>query len=108
MGNLNWDRNFALEQAGDQEEILKELLVLFRESSLSDCAKIKTGIEAGDGGAVADAAHSIKGAAASLGIESIRLVTHEIEMAGRNQDIDAAGRYIEELEQLLELATGLH
>lgn len=104
MVDLNWDRSFALEQAGDEEEVLKELLALFRESSMSDFAKITAGITAGDALAVADAAHSIKGAAASMGLESIRHVCHEIEKAGRAGSLDQAASHIGDLESLLLLA----
>lgn len=108
MVDLNWDRSFALEQAGDEEEILKELLALFHDSSMSDFAKIMAGIKAGDAGAVADAAHSIKGAAASLGLESIRQVCHGIEKAGRAGNIDLAASSTGDLEKLLLLARDVH
>lgn len=104
MVDLNWDRSFALEQAGDEEEVLKELLALFHDSSLSDFAKITAGIKVGDAAAVADAAHSIKGAAASMGLKSIRHACHEIEMAGRAGNLDLAAPFIADLEKLLLLA----
>jgi HPt (histidine-containing phosphotransfer) domain-containing protein len=87
MVDLGWDRNFALEQSGDDEEILEELLELFRDSSASDLAKIKKGIDDKNLEEVADAAHSIKGAAASLGIEGISIVAAEIEKNGRAGDL---------------------
>ena len=102
MADLQWDRNFALEQAGDDEEMLAELLVLFRDSSASDLAKIKAGNAAQDGIAVAEAAHSIKGAAASLGVEGIRRVAADLEMFGRSGDLSEAGGRIEELAVLLQ------
>ena len=40
MVDLGWDRNFAFEQSGDDEEILEELLGLFRDSSSSYLVKI--------------------------------------------------------------------
>lgn len=107
MVDLNWDRDFALEQAGDEEEMLNELLGLFRESSLADCMKIKAGIQANDATAVAEAAHSIKGAAASLGFESIRHVSHQIENAGKAGDIAAATSCLPDLEDLLQQAKEL-
>ena len=87
MVDLKWDRSFALEQSGGEEEILAELLELFRKTLLSDLAKIREGIEALDAEAVADAAHSVKGASATLGVEAIRQVAYEIEKAGRSDDL---------------------
>lgn len=88
MSDLKWDRAFANEQAGDDPELLAELLGLLSESSKSDLQKIKDGLAAGDGDAVADAAHSIKGASASLGVEGLRAVAHGIEKRGRAGQLD--------------------
>ena len=107
MEDLKWDRSFALEQAGDDEEILEELIVLFRDSSAADLQKIKDGLNAQDSEAVGDAAHSVKGAAASLGIEAIRELAHEIEKAGRNSDLDFVRNNLEKLEALLEYAASM-
>lgn len=83
MSDLKWDRSFAFEQSGEDPELLAELLSLLLESSRSDLQKIKDGLAAGNGQAVADAAHSIKGAAASLGFEGLRVAAYEIEKKGR-------------------------
>ena len=83
MADLQWDKAFALEQSGEDDELLQELLDLLKSSSISDLEKIKAGLLANDGGAVADAAHSIKGAAASLGVEGLRVVAYDIEQKGR-------------------------
>jgi|GEM_PF-6659343 len=99
MPDLLWDRSFAFEQSGEDTELLKELLDLLKSSSLSDFEKIKAGLAADDGEAVADGAHSIKGAAASLGVEGLRAVAHAIEKmgrAGQQADVDVA-----ELEDLI-------
>ncbi|MDD5757678.1 MAG: Hpt domain-containing protein [Desulfobulbaceae bacterium] len=89
MSDLQWDREFAKEQAGEDSELLVELLGLLSESSKSDLQKIRDGLAAGDAAAVADAAHSIKGAAASLGVEGLRVVAHDIEKKGRAGQLDA-------------------
>ena len=107
MEDLKWDRSFALEQAGDDEEILEELLELFRDSSLADLNKIKEGLDAQDSEAVGDAAHSIKGASASLGVEGIRILAHEIEKAGRNNDLEFVKNNLEKFESLIEQAAHL-
>lgn len=103
MIDLQWDRNFALEQSGDDEEILAELLGLLQESCVSDLMKIKEGLAAKDGTAVADAAHSIKGAAASLGVESLRQVVYEIEKAGRKGELDRVTKVLADLEGITSL-----
>jgi HPt (histidine-containing phosphotransfer) domain-containing protein len=102
MSELRWDRNFALEQAGDDEEILAELLELFHHSALADLDKIKAGAADKNPVAMGEAAHSIKGAAASLGVEAVRVLAHEIEKAGRGGDLAGALQPLPALEQLLQ------
>ena len=105
MSDLKWDRAFADEQSGEDPELLAELLGLLSESSKSDLQKIKDGLAAGEAQAVADAAHSIKGASASLGIEGLRVAAHDIEKKGRAGQLDAVDiadicQLVSELETL--------
>lgn len=101
MADLEWDRNFALEQSGDDEGMLAELLVLFRDSSASDLARINEGLAAENAVAVADAAHSIKGASASLGVEGVRKIAAELEMKGRAGDLSQGNALAAQLAALL-------
>ncbi len=87
MSDLQWNKKFALEQAGDDLDLLTELLDLLRSSSRGDLQKIKVAMQAGDGNGIADAAHSIKGAAASLGFEGLRAVAYEFEKRGRAAEL---------------------
>ena len=106
MDDLQWNKAFALEQSGEDNELLQELLDLLNSSSVSDLEKIKAGIASGDGGAVADAAHSIKGAAASLGVDGLRDVAYDIEKKGRSgQHTDVDIKKLEELVGLLHSLT---
>jgi len=106
MADLDWDRNFALEQAGDDEEMLAELLVLFSDSSASDLMRINDGLAAEDAAAVADAAHSIKGAAASLGVEGMRKIAAELEKKGRAGDLSQGKDLAAQLAVLLKVFAG--
>ena len=101
MADLEWDRDFALEQSGDDEEMLAELLVLFRDSSASDLARINDALAAGKAVAVADAAHSIKGASASLGVEGVRKIAAELEKKGRADDLSQGRELAAQLAALL-------
>jgi len=103
MNDLKWNKNFALEQAADDEELLQELIVIFKESSTSDLAKLKHGIEGGDAVMGRASAHSIKGAAASLGFEGIRDVAAEMEADCRGGSLAVANELLPKLEQLLIL-----
>ncbi|MDH4320116.1 MAG: Hpt domain-containing protein [Desulfobulbaceae bacterium] len=105
MTALQWDREFALEQAGDDEEMLAELLGLLRSSSADDLAEIKAAMAAGDAMGMGNAAHSIKGAAASLGIEQLATLAEAMEMAGRAGDFEGASMLVAPLSTMVaELA----
>ena len=101
MSDLQWDRAFALEQAGEDEELLRELLDLLVDSSNSDLEKIKAAMDQENPGAMGDAAHSIKGAAASLGILALRDAAYALEKAGRDGKFSLAKDCVPEIEVLV-------
>lgn len=103
MSELRWNKAFALEQAADDEELLDELITIFQESSMSDFANLKQGINKGDAAMGRSSAHSIKGAAASLGFECIRELTEIIEADCREGSLKVATDRVAELEELLGL-----
>jgi len=102
MADLRWNKAFALEQTGGDEELLEELLVLFRDSSVSDYAQLQQAVAANDAAAVMRAAHSLKGAAASLGIEGIRQLALDMEADARNNSVTVARAYLTAMGDLLE------
>ena len=102
MVDLRWNKAFALEQTGGDEELLEELLVLFRDSSMSDFAQLQQAVAATDAAGVMRAAHSLKGAAASLGIEGIRQLALEMEADARNNSVTVARAHLTAMGDLLE------
>jgi len=107
MNLLKWDRNFALEQAADDVELLQELLEIFKESYRSDLTLLQEGVRKGDAKQIYSASHSIKGAAASLGIEGIRETAMEIEADSRNGSLAVASERVQKMEEMLLLLRAL-
>lgn len=101
MVDLQWNRAFALEQVADDEELLDELLTLFRESSASDLEQLRRAVVADDPTGVLTAAHSLKGASASLGMEGIRQLALVMESDGRNGSVTVAAAKLSDLALLL-------
>ena len=101
MAGLRWNKDFAMEQADDDTDLLQELIEIFKDSFANDFNLIRSGIENQDAEQIASAAHSIKGAAASLGIEGIKDVVLEIEKDSRAGGIEAAKNRLADLESLL-------
>jgi HPt (histidine-containing phosphotransfer) domain-containing protein len=101
MDTLKWDKNFALDQTADDEELLKELLEIFKDSFQSDLQIIKQGLAEGSASMISAAAHSIKGAAASLGFLGINELAMQIEKDSRDGGLAVAHEKIEDLQNLL-------
>ena len=91
MNDLCWDKQFALEQAADDAELLQELIDIFKNSYKSDLRLLEEGLgEEGGSAKVCRAAHSMKGAAASLGILGIQRLALAIEEESRHGCLDTA------------------
>ena len=103
MVSLQWNKEFALEQTAGDQELLDELLILFRDSSAADYQQLQEATTAKNTEGILTTAHSIKGAAASLGIESIRVAALEIEEYAReSQGAESVEGKVTELGQLLK------
>ncbi len=100
MVSLNWNKQFALEQAGDDADLLQELLDLFKQTCVSDISLIINGLKNHDAQQVRSAAHAIKGAAASLGMHGIRDLALAIETAAREGDLTVVRGALPDLESL--------
>jgi HPt (histidine-containing phosphotransfer) domain-containing protein len=101
MTLLQWNKEFALEQAADDEELLEELLGIFKTSFAADLQLIKDAIKDKNPSQVASAAHSIKGASASLGIDGITQIVKSVEEGGKNGSVEEASNLVSQLEQML-------
>jgi HPt (histidine-containing phosphotransfer) domain-containing protein len=102
MADLQWDKSFALEQTTGDEELLEELLTLFRDASAQDYIQLQQAVADNDAATVARAAHSLKGAAASLGIEGIRRLAAEMEKDGQQNSVAVAREKLALMGELLE------
>lgn len=99
---LNWNKEFAMEQAADDEELLQELLEIFKDSLKTDIGLVEQGLEEKNAEKISGAAHSIKGAAASLGIQGINDVALLVEEDSRDGGFEAAADNIDNLKGLLK------
>lgn len=102
MSNLVWNKNIALEQLDGDEELLEELVVLFQESMAADLELMQGAVENKDAQLVLRTAHNIKGAAASLGMETIRHLALLVEEQARQNSLTAAKEHLPALYKLLD------
>ena len=107
MTALNWDKEFAMEQAAGDAELLQELLEIFKDSLQADIKRIEEGLDEKDAVKIRGAAHSIKGAAASLGIQGINDIAQRVEEDSRDGGLETAAEKLDQLKdfrvQLLAL-----
>ncbi len=107
MERLKWNRQFALDQAADDLELLTELLEIFKGSLAADLAQIEAGLADTSAATISSAAHSIKGASASLGFEGIRELAMAIEEESRSGSLARARTELPTLRQMLALVCRL-
>lgn len=107
MNDLCWNKEFAMGQVDNDEDLLQELITIFKDSSASDMAILVQAVEKGDPAEARGASHSIKGAAASLGLEAIRDVAMSIEKDCREGSLVVAREMLPQLEALLALVREL-
>lgn len=85
-----------------------EIIEVFIRTGRSDLARLEEAINSGDAGAAAAAAHSIKGAAASLGLMGIYSRARAIEERARSGSAtgiqEGLQAIAEDLDQIVELA----
>ncbi len=96
--------NFG-ELAGDlglAEEEYLELIALLVETGMADLDKLRSAVEEEDAAQAADAAHSLKGAACSLGLIELQDAARAIEENARNGRLEGIGGAANELEGMLE------
>jgi HPt (histidine-containing phosphotransfer) domain-containing protein len=107
MAELYWDKTAALAETAGDEALLEELLTLFQQAAAADIDQLSGAVAAADGAVAVAAAHSLKGAAASLGIESMRRLAEAVEQAGQASAIAAARQALPTLRDLLDQLTAL-
>lgn len=91
-----------MERCMGSVEFLNSLLSEFEQSGCHSVGKIASFVEQKDARQAADAAHALKGVAAILAAEPLRLIAGQIEDCGRTGTIDGVQQMIVELRQEMD------
>jgi signal transduction histidine kinase/HPt (histidine-containing phosphotransfer) domain-containing protein len=91
-----FDFSRAMAVVDGDMELLREIATLFLDECVLKIDQIREGIRAGDARIVEEAAHSLKGAAGSIGAKQLEQRFLELEMAGnagvpQESEVDLAG-----------------
>ncbi len=111
--NSTFDLNKALEQVGGDQEILKEIIDIYRREYPKQLHEIHEGIEKNDAAKIAQVAHTIKGAVGNFGAKPAFEAALRLEGIGKSENLsEAVGAFdalkgeLERLEQELKKYEG--
>jgi len=84
------DLELALARVGGDEELLREIAVLFIEECPRALADIQEAVAAGDAGKLENAAHALKGSVANFGAKNAVDAAFRLEQMGRANQMTGA------------------
>ena len=96
------DFNIMAQNLGLEESEFLELVELFIDTSSSDIQKIESALESDDTDSTSQAAHSLKGASASLGLREISETAHKVERNARKGSLDGVPESIRKIREKIE------
>lgn len=92
-----------------EEDEFLELVYLFLNTSSSDLNKLQAAIEKGNAQNVAGLAHSVKGAAVTLGLTEIFEYAKKLETNAQANNLKGATRLVRSIQEELDrIAKGLN
>ena len=101
QGLINLNRSLALERIGGDEELLKEIAVLFLDDYPNLIADIREACRSRNARSLERAAHTLKGSISNFGAERAQNAALELEMIGRNGAIQDAPAALGRLESAM-------
>jgi len=101
------DINECAENLGLDKEEFVELLILFVETAHADLDKLQTALSEMDGNQAVAAAHSIKGAAANLGLTALYEAAKEVERLAWKEELSRIPDHINGLRGEIEVMAAL-
>jgi HPt (histidine-containing phosphotransfer) domain-containing protein len=96
------DREVAMSRVGGDEELLKELGVLFLEESARQRVELREAFERGDAKHVERTAHGLKGSVANFGAAKAVDTAAQIELLGKRGQLEPVGDLLRLLEATLD------
>ncbi len=97
-----FDRQGLLQRVTGDQVLARKLTAGFLQDIPGRITQLQECLTTGDSYSAALVAHTIKGAAATVGAETLRAVAAEVEEAARHGDRVRAGAYFDELQEQFE------
>ena len=102
-GKHVWDRKTFLERILGDENMQREIVEGFLQDMPLKMNELQRAMSGQDFVGVRERAHSIKGAAATIQAEALRVIAFNLEIAGRTEDADGAEALLEEMRRCFEV-----
>ena len=93
------DRPVALLRVGGDEELLKEIAVIFLDDYPKVLSEIRAAIANGDARQLEASAHTLKGSAANFGAAAVVAAALQLEKMGRAARLEQAAASVSALEE---------
>ena len=84
---LPYDKPFALDRVGGDEDLFSELVAIFLAESPGALARVHEAVSSGDPEAIIEAAHSLKGSMGILAANDAVAAAQAVETLGRSGDL---------------------
>jgi HPt (histidine-containing phosphotransfer) domain-containing protein len=97
----SFNRAVALDRVGGDQDLLREVALLFLEESGQTMENLRRAVADGNAFQVQSTAHTLKGAASNFGAEATCETASRLEMLGRSGNLDGAEEALRELESAL-------
>jgi HPt (histidine-containing phosphotransfer) domain-containing protein len=97
-----WNWKEAFERVEEDEDLLMELMDLFREEAAALLRSVEGAVGEREGTQVAQAAHTLKGAAGNVGAEEVYELAWQMEQMGREERWEGMEEMCRRLRQALE------
>jgi len=101
-GKSVFDRKAFVDRLMGDEELARDILRGYLQDLPRQLASLKAAIEKADAAEVRKTAHTIKGASANVGALQVQALALEIEMAGKDGEIERAGKYLDKLVKSMD------
>jgi len=105
-GNKAVEPQFLRETFGDDDELIKEILMDFVQPARDTAGEIDTAFAARDATAVGAAAHKLKSSSRSVGAEGLADLCADLEKAGKAGDWPSIEDHHPRLASLIEVVAG--
>jgi HPt (histidine-containing phosphotransfer) domain-containing protein len=99
QGSEAFDRVRALELSEGDEELLRDLIMIFKQESNELMGQLETAISSGDCDSVRKVAHRLKGASASVGGAKIATAARVLETMGAMKTLAEADGILTQLQE---------